>query len=278
MAQGTHNQIRQPDSPIRAFSLIEVLVVVATVSLLIALLLPALAGARSGAREMVCRSNLHQLVLANIGYATENNGFYVAAASDLWASVSLHRWHGTRQGLDEPFDPTRGPLAAYLADGKVKECPAKIAFVKGQDWSHNFEQGCGGYGYNMAYLGSRLWDAGAQTDRAYTCTTSMHEVRNPGQTLMFADAAMANGGPSLIEYSFAEPPFTVYDGQVMTDFYMSPSIHFRHRRQANVGWVDGHAGSERMASLSLSNAYGVDSSAWELGWFAPVDNTLFDLR
>jgi prepilin-type processing-associated H-X9-DG protein len=267
---------------IRAFTLVEIVVVLATISLLTALLMPALGRARTEARELVCRSNLHQLVLANTAYATENGGFYVAAASDLGASAGLCRWHGVRSSLNEPFDPRRGPLAGYLGDGQVKECPLPIAFTKGQEWSRNFEQGSGGYGYNMMYLGSRLWeaptDAGATPSRAYTHTAAVTEVKNPGQTLMFADAAMAKNGGALIEYSFAEPPFAVFGGQVMTDFRMSPSIHFRHADRANIGWTDGHTGSESLAPLDLANVYGVNSSALRLGWFAPVDNTPFDLR
>ena len=134
----------------------------------------------------------------------------------------------------------------------------------------------------MAYLGSRLWDAGLSGpqafQQAYARTTRATEVANPGQTLMFADTAMAKNGSSLIEYSFAEPPFAVFAGQVMTDFRMSPSIHFRHGDLANVGWTDGHAGSQPMAELDVTNVYGVNSSALGLGWFEPADNTLFDLR
>ena len=264
------------------FTLAEVLVVICTIAILLSLLMPALAGARSQARAMACRSNLHQLVLANMGYATENDGFYVPAASDMWDNAGHQRWHGVRISLDEPFDPSKGPLVGYLTDGRVKECPAFVNFIEGGQWNANFEQGCGGYGYNMAYLGSRLWETGMNSaeafQRAYCRTASIQEVRSPGRTLMFADAAMANGGSSRIEYSFAEPPFAVFGGQVMSGFYMSPSIHFRHSRHANIGWADGHVAPEPIADLDTPNAYGADSSALELGWFEPVDNTWFDLR
>jgi prepilin-type processing-associated H-X9-DG protein/prepilin-type N-terminal cleavage/methylation domain-containing protein len=266
----------------RAFTLVELLVVIATIALLLALLMPALAAARSQARGLVCRSHLRQLVLANIGYATENNGFYAPAAKDMWDNSGRHRWHGVRVGQGEPFDPLKGPLVGYLADGQIKECPARVGFVESDEWSTNFERGCGGYGYNMGYLGSRLWDAGLSGpqafQQAYTRTTGAAEVACPGQTLMFADTAMANSGDSLIEYSFAEPPFAVFAGQVLTDFRMSPSIHFRHGDSANVGWTDGHAGPQPMAESDMTNVYGVDSSALRLGWFTPADNTPFDLR
>lgn len=266
----------------RAFTLVEVLVVISVIALLLAVLMPALAGARSQARGLVCRSNLRQLVLASAGYATENEGFYVPAAKDMWDGAGRHRWHGVRTDLGEAFDPSKGPLAAYLAEGQVKECPARVDFTRSDDWSTSFERGCGGYGYNMAYLGSRLWDPAVNGpqgyQQAYARTAGITEVADPARTLMFADSAMANNGIALIEYSFAEPPFAIFGGQVMTDFLMSPSIHFRHGAHANIGWADGHTGAEPMADLEKINVYGVDPSALHVGWFDPVDNTLFDLR
>ena len=264
------------------FTLIEILVVISVIALLTAILVPALAAARSLTQSLVCKSNLRQLLIAGIGYASENDGFYVPAASDMWDNAGLHRWHGVRDTLDEPFEASRGPLFGYLADGQVKKCPAKVGFVKGQDWNTNFEQGCGGYGYNMTYIGSRIWQYGINSVQdwkdAYARTTRMTEIAAPGRTLMFTDAAMANDGISLIEYSFAEPPFTVYNGQTITGFYMSPSINFRHSGRANVGWADGHIGPREMAKFDNKNVYGVDSTDMKLGWFEPINNTLFDLE
>ncbi len=266
----------------KAFTLVEILVVISVVALLMAILMPALAAARSLTQGLVCKSNLRQLLIASIGYATENDGFYVPAASDMWDSAGLHRWHGVRDTLDEPFDAGRGPLVGYLADGRVKECPAKVGFVKGEDWNANFEQGCGGYGYNMTYIGSRIWQCGINSVQAwkesYARTTRMTEIAAPGETLMFADTAIANDGISLIEYSFAEPPFTVSNGQAVTSFYMSPSIHFRHRGRANIGWADGHIEPREMAKFDDKNVYGVDSIDMKLGWFEPINNTPFDLE
>jgi prepilin-type N-terminal cleavage/methylation domain-containing protein/prepilin-type processing-associated H-X9-DG protein len=270
----------------KAFTLIELLVVISVIALLMAILMPSLGAARSGSRALACKSNLRQLVIANIGYATENDGYYVPAASDMWDNAGLHRWHGVRDALDEPFDPLRGPLVGYLGDGRVKECPLTVDFVEGQDWNTNFEQGCGGYGYNMTYIGSRLSQSATASIQAwkdsYARTARITEVAAPAQTLMFADTAIANNGKSLIEYSFAEPPFTVYNGRAVTDFYMSPSIHFRHRGQTNVGWVDGHIEPRRMViadpKSDRANAYGVNSADLNLGWFEPINNTLFDLQ
>jgi prepilin-type processing-associated H-X9-DG protein len=246
------------------------------------MLMAPLSAARSGSRALACKSNLRQLLLANIGYAMENDAALVPAAKDMWDNTGLHRWHGVRETLDDPFDPLRGPLVGYLADGLVKECPGKVDFLKGQDWSANFEQGCGGYGYNMTYLGSRLWQSGISSvqawKEAYASTTRMTEIASPGRTLMFADTAMAKDRKHLIEYSFVEPPFMVYNGRPETGFYLSPSIHFRHRNRANVGWADGHVEPRKLATFEDENVYGVDSAGMNLGWFDPVNNTPFDLE
>lgn len=266
----------------RAFTIIELLVVISIIALLLAIMMPALTAARASTRALVCKTNLHQLLLANIGYASENDGFFVSAASDMLYGPGLHRWHGTRNTLDESFDSRKGPLAGYLADSRVKECPSKVNFVKNQDWNTNFEQGCGGYGYNMTYIGSRLWQAGLSSERdwidAYARTSRIEEIRKPAQTLMFSDTAMANDGDSLIEYSFAEPPFAVQNGLPVTSFYMSPSIHFRHKDNANIGWADGHISQLKIAPFNDTNVYEIKSADLKLGWFDPIDNSLFDLK
>jgi len=261
----------------KAFSLIELLVAISVIALLLALLMPTLAGARRQSYRIVCKSNLRQLVLANSGYAAENNGYYVAAASDMWDRAGgYHRWHGVRDSKDEPFDPLRGPLTAYLANGKVKECPGKIRFVKSKRWEESFEKGCGGYGYNMVYIGSRVWRGGSSFEEIYGQTARISEISKPDNTLMFADTAFNQKG-SLIEYSFAEPYFWVRNGRLQK-IHPLPSIHFRHDGRANIGWSDGHVDSRQKADCKDSNAYNADFDRVDLGWFEPIDNTLFDLN
>ena len=263
----------------KAFTLVELLVVISVTGLLMAILLPAFAAARSQARSLVCKFHLRQLVLANTGYSNENDGFCVPAASDLWEGAGgFHRWHGVRGSKDQPFDPLRGPLVEYLANGKVKQCPAKVRFTEGGSWNENFEQGCGGYGYNMTYIGSCLSLSNIGFKERYSQTAHISEISKPDRTLMFADCAMSRQQDRYIEYSFAEPPYFIISGRLFTRMYASPSIHFRHRDCANIAWADSHISAEKMAKIDGKNIYKVTSAKMKLGWFAPVDNTLFDLK
>ena len=59
------------------FTLVELLVVIAVLGVLIALLLPALGRAKEEARRTVCRQHERQIVLAELMYARENEGYYI---------------------------------------------------------------------------------------------------------------------------------------------------------------------------------------------------------
>lgn len=56
----------------RAFTLVELLVVLAVIGILTALLLPAVVGTKEGGRSTVCLNNLHQIGIALQIYVQEN--------------------------------------------------------------------------------------------------------------------------------------------------------------------------------------------------------------
>jgi prepilin-type processing-associated H-X9-DG protein len=188
----------------------------------------------------------------------------------------MYRWHGVREDNNKPFDPLKGPLAAYLGSGRVGECPGRPELRRGSVWDESFEKGSGGYGYNMSYIGSRLWDVNASYP--YRKSTKITEVKHPVDTLMFADCAFDQNG-SLIEYSFAEPRYWIFEGIVFKDPpFPVPSIHFRHRKKANIGWTDGHIDSKVIFESSDDSIYDGGKTGYKIGWFEPMDNSLLDLK
>ena len=59
----------------RAFTLVELLVVIGIIAVMLSILLPTLAGARQRAQSVQCLSNLRQIGQTAIIYANENKGF-----------------------------------------------------------------------------------------------------------------------------------------------------------------------------------------------------------
>jgi len=254
-----------------AFTLMELMVVIAIVVLLGGLLFPVLHRARAAAQQVYCANNLRQLFLANEMYA-DDHGYYVAAASDMFGANRC-RWHGIRAGVGEPFDGTKGPLAPYLNQQTgIQRCPSFKSYRKTSD-ANAFESSCGGYGYNAIGVGTQTYQLGYGSE-AVKKGIALVDMRSSPQTIMFADCAFpqpyGNSPEYLIEYSFAEPYHWVFEPGVESGYRADPSIHFRHRGRANVVWCDGHVSSEKMTTMAEDHFTNND-----IGWFGPDNNSLF---
>ncbi|MBU0716651.1 MAG: type II secretion system GspH family protein [Planctomycetes bacterium] len=272
LARG-RNSVTHQRSGRAAFSVLELLVVMGMIALLAAMLLPSLAAARNQAKSVVCRSNLSQIIRADGFYAEDNDGVYCPAAADMLRN--LDRWHGQRDKPNEPFDSTRGPLVPYLGpDAAIHQCPTFPADEIAEQ-SKGFERGCGGYGYNKAFVGQQVeqYASGEYRVVADQAGASVGHLTRPAETIMFTDSAFA--GRRLIEYSFAEPRFHPQ----FPDFRADPSIHFRHADQTNIGWCDGHVDTHRRTFTWASGFYAADPDKLGIGWFGTADdNSLFDLK
>jgi len=253
----------------RAFTLVELLVVIGIIGLLIGILLPALIVARQKSQAVACSSNIRQLAVASLAYVQDEHGFWPPAHVNFYME-NLSRWHGVRTALNLPFDFAKSPLLKYLQTAQIKKCPSFEPAIPG------FEAACGGYGYNNHYLGSSSdqpdlaslplgpdeWD-----QRVGNVPAKQVQIRRSAEKIAFTDAAMMT--KTYIEYSFAEPPTTTWGPT-------SPSIHFRHRGRANIAWADGHVTAELMEwTYNTPNAYGANNQKAGLGWFGPKDNSLF---
>jgi prepilin-type N-terminal cleavage/methylation domain-containing protein/prepilin-type processing-associated H-X9-DG protein len=76
--------------PLRAFTLVELLVVIAIIAILIALLLPAVQSARDTARRLTCKNNLKQLGTGALSHHS-SHGFYPSGGwGHLWVGDPDH--------------------------------------------------------------------------------------------------------------------------------------------------------------------------------------------
>jgi prepilin-type N-terminal cleavage/methylation domain-containing protein/prepilin-type processing-associated H-X9-DG protein len=107
----------------RAFTLVELLVVIGIIALLISILLPALGRARRQAVQVQCASNLHNLGLALLNYAGDNRGKLPQFKAD---SPPLTSPMGYGSWLWDMEVGTRNALVHYGATRQTLYCPRNI--------------------------------------------------------------------------------------------------------------------------------------------------------
>lgn len=123
---------RRPAGPRRmAFTLLELLTVIAVISILAALLLPALKLARDRAKAMYCLNNNRQLMLACLSYEHENNRLPNNSGRN---EMRLeYRQKGFNNWVNAVMDWTReeqNTNVAYLQNGLLSPCLRAPAVFK----------------------------------------------------------------------------------------------------------------------------------------------------
>src|SRR5437588_792379 len=105
----------------RAFTLVELLVVIGVIAVLIAVLLPALSRARSAANRASCANNLRQIYFANRLYANANRDQIPLGHRSGLEQFNYLIWDSTQiaqQGVIQYYGYMKNPRAWY--------CPGQV--------------------------------------------------------------------------------------------------------------------------------------------------------
>lgn len=243
------------------FTLVELLVVVAVISLLLGVLLPALGGARQSARTASCLSNQRQMVIGWMMYAGAHGDRAMPLAQEIaGGGGAIRYWWGEVQpgpaGLEVHHE--RGFLTPYLdaahSERGVYECAA-------QPWGTYRPQPMGSpapgvptstYGYNGYYLCPPM-TPGWSASIAHRPWRRLADVLLPSEVFVFGDALLPAGSRPM-NSALLDPPL-LYSGGVWTT-NESPTTAFRHPvggRSAVAARADGSARGVRVEGAWLKH-------------------------
>jgi prepilin-type N-terminal cleavage/methylation domain-containing protein/prepilin-type processing-associated H-X9-DG protein len=206
-----------------AFTLVELLVVIAIIALLMALLLPALERARENAKRAICLNNLHQLTLAWNMYADDNDDRLVNGAMGFsnrnmaWGDHTgeiawVDRSSTTdmtiaKQGIKD------GALWPYTGNIRLYRCPTGLV-NNPLTYSAMFSMNAVCHNGDGVYNGQG------------THIKSRGEINKPAYRLVFIDEGYMTPDAFAVNYS-------------QEQWWDDPPI--RHGDGASVSFADGHA-------------------------------------
>ena len=239
------------------FTLIELIFVIAIVTLMVGVLVPSLYGSYEAAQSARCKTNLHQLAIACQNYSMSTGHFPWGAIEpgqhdknywdneyhhivyrdenprlhgvSLWSDYSSYCWDFKRRNGQIGW--SSGEMTSGIPAFTMFGCP-KCSRERTDNWDGNHITG---YNYNVCYLGYVENDSG---QRRYP--TAWNDVREPSRVVVFGDGGYA-GGPN----KFMRAPFQdkQYDNSAAS-LRKAGTQAFRHgrdrKRHCNMVFVDGH--------------------------------------
>lgn len=201
----------------RAFTLIELLTVIAVIMILVSLLLPALKAVRVQAKKTACLGNLRQIGLLVNGYAEENGQWLPMAWPRFSESYAYAQHSGFAYDLQDGI-PSYPTLARTVFD-----CPELTADRYGDPRRVQVNE----YAWNFYFMGHQEGVSGSVPRQ------SLVKFKKTSENLCVAERSDGSANND-------------QDWKYTTYYYTG---NYRHGQRSNLLFLDGHTGDRPWQDL-----------------------------
>jgi len=227
----------------RAFTIIELLVVMAVIGILLAVLLPALNASRETANDIRCRANYRNVLIQFQNFADDNAAPRRGDSDAIFPRFLIEDFQESAYGLAEFWTGPDVEREAIQGPNQPLMCPAAPAYLERRS---NIPCSAGAIGppenvstaFNRRlYKETRRLADGTLVPRTAQLSSSV--LNAPDAPLIFdcdGNVALQHG----VAPYYAAPPVSLDTGP---DIYGDGTFWFpakRHRGRMNVGFIGGH--------------------------------------
>ena len=250
----------------RAFSIVEIMVVISVIGLLVGIAIPALSSVSAAGRSSRCQHNLRQMAVAAQTYAATYDAYPVGIRYEKINGVLHHlSWDWVTKGANQIVSP--GALWAFANNpGEVLQCPDYHGPPNaGEEFT--------GYNYNTTYIGgeSPFMQLGWKPVRP---RVPPHACSRSSQCAMFGDGGRKGGASRYMRAPMRSegplvPLSAIYNG----------GQAFRHSHATNIAYIDGHIGAaDRPCEGKLATGALLDQMGFPSNGFLSDDDHAYDPR
>ncbi len=219
----------------RAFTLIELLTVIAIIGILAAIIIPTVGKVRNSAKSTQCLSNLRQIALAISLFPQDNKGYYPRGGSNPSPDGTLVNYAKAVY----PYIPNRGNSATGVVTNKVFLCPME-PLQPDATYANSVSQ------YTCTFALEAGSSASTATGSGGNGPRQVASIINPSRTYLLLDGVPRSSSDYSCDSSCTH-------NAALTDLNATPAaavkISFRHNDNINVAFVDGHTAKVSFTTL-----------------------------
>lgn len=247
-----------PPRATRAFTLIELLMVIAIIGILASLMVGGIAQAKARAHRITCLNNQRQLLVVWQKYAGDNDDRLVVNSNPVgsiapittnipWASGGTHQFYATVTNEMFLTDPNYAAFAYAKLSPRLYRCAGIKHTIQGVPMIRTYSMN--------PYLGGRSSTWSAPT--GFETYLRMHDITQPAERLVFAEMNPFIICTTAIRINALSADS---DGTITNADYATLPM-FAHGRVAQISYADGHVDTQKQQTDEFTRT-------WPVEWIA----------